>query len=604
MTKNTNRGGGSLKLPLIPRLIAAIASIATITSLGLAVNTALADETDDSLSGLTEEELAQLDEQLGIMPMAACTESGAPDSPRSADALVAIDIGVDGAETSPPTNGYGQLSGVSTSGGLQVGLKCGYTRIGVHRGTAPLNPYRPSGTARGTWTWTMNKDMWVYVESGQAGFDQITINGPNGAWRVKAGDYCTAKVNYSGPHGGTYFSCGGKTVDASNKSGGDGNGIYSMAVNFTTLWPGDGPEPEPDEPDPVYYTLSYNANGGSGTMSGTTAEEGTRVTVKPNGFTRSGYTFLGWATSPSGSVVYDPGDSITLNSNRTLYAKWQKNTVYYTLTYNKNASDATGSTASQTVEEGKSVSLRQNGFTRPGYQFTGWGTSTSGGTIYQPGNSLTLNSNRTLYAQWDPITVRVNYDPNGGEGSHDPTEGKANGTVTIPSDVNDPFHRDHYTLTGWNTKPDGSGDDYAPNDTIHMGIADQTLYAQWERIPVKVNYDPNGGTGSHDPTDGDAGDPITIPDDLNDPFSKPGSILIGWNTKPDGTGDSYQPGDDVPMDDEDKTLYAQWKELVDVLPSTGGDGIDLPLLPIVAGGVLAMLLLAVGVVFKVRRSRR
>ena len=450
----------------------------------------------------------------------------------------------------------------------------------------------------------MSKNMWVYVESGQAGFDQIITNGPNGAWRVKAGDYCTAKVNYSGPHGGTYFSCGGKTVDASNKSGGNGDGIYSMAVHFTTLWPGDGPEPEPDEPDPVYYTLSYNANGGSGSMSGTTAEEGTRVTVKPNGFTRSGYTFLGWATSPSGSVVYDPGDSITLNSNRTLYAKWQKDTVYYTLTYNKNASDATGSTASQTVEEGKSVSLRQNGFTRPGYQFTGWGTSTSGGTIYQPGNSLTLNSNRTLYAQWDPITVRVNYDANGGEGSHDPTEGKANGTVAIPSDVNDPFHRDHYTLTGWNTKPDGSGNDYAPNDTIHMGITDQTLYAQWERIPVKVNYDPNGGTGSHDPTDGDAGDPITIPDDLNDPFSKPGSILIGWNTKPDGTGDSYQPGDDVPMDDEDKTLYAQWKELVDVLPSTGGDGIDLPLLPIVAGGVMAMLLLAVGVVFKVRRSRR
>lgn len=603
-----NRGSSGIGSRL-RRLAVTATSILAVISLGIIPSTALADETDDSLAGLTDEELAQLDEQLGIMPMAYCYEAGAPWSDPPNMGLVAIDTHIDGVSTAPPTNtngGKGNTSGIYTNNGLKAGVYCDASRLAILMGSAGDGSSRPSGTARATWTWTMSKDMWVYVESGQAGFDHIVANGPNGAWRVKAGDSCTAKVNYSGPHGGTYFSCGGKTVDASNQSGGNGWGIYSMAVHFTTLWPGDGPEPEPD---PMYYTLSYNKNASdaTGSMSSQTEEEGTRVTVSANRFTRPGYTFIGWATSPNGSVVYQPKDGITLNSDITLYAKWQKDVAYVDLNYDANGGN--GSHSPTSVEENTQATIPGNlndSFNRPGYELTGWNTDPNGnGTSYQPGATVPMGTtDKTLYAQWDPITVQITYDPNGGNGSHEPTEGDVNTTITIPADVNDPFHRDHYTLTGWNTKPDGSGDSYAPGDGVHMGVTDQTLYAQWKRIPVKVNYDPNGGNGSHDPTDGDAGDPITIPDDLNDPFSKPGSILIGWNTKPDGTGDSYQPGDDVPMDDEDKTLYAQWKELVDVLPSTGGDGIDLPLLPIVAGGVMAMLLLAVGVVFKVRRSRR
>ena len=73
--------------------------------------------------------------------------------------------------------------------------------------------------------------------------------------------------------------------------------------------------------------------------------------------------------------------------------------------------------ASQSGDVGSSVSLEQNGFTRPGYTFTGWNTEADGsGTSYQPGASITIiDGTRTLYAQW---VMSVNSLPmTGGRGS-------------------------------------------------------------------------------------------------------------------------------------------------------------------------------------------
>ncbi len=74
------------------------------------------------------------------------------------------------------------------------------------------------------------------------------------------------------------------------------------------------------------YTLSYNANGGSGApASQSGAASYTVSSAQP---TRSGYTFLGWSKSSTAtSASYKAGDSITLTANITLYAVWQKNAV-------------------------------------------------------------------------------------------------------------------------------------------------------------------------------------------------------------------------------------------------------------------------------------
>ncbi len=82
----------------------------------------------------------------------------------------------------------------------------------------------------------------------------------------------------------------------------------------------------PDTPETKTYTLSYNANGGSGAPSSQSgAASYTISAVQP---TRSGYTFLGWSKSSSATAAsYKAGNTITLTANTTLYAVWQKNAV-------------------------------------------------------------------------------------------------------------------------------------------------------------------------------------------------------------------------------------------------------------------------------------
>ncbi len=73
---------------------------------------------------------------------------------------------------------------------------------------------------------------------------------------------------------------------------------------------------------PVTYSLTYNANGGSGAPSAQTGNGYiTLSSIKP---TRSGYTFLGWSTySNSTSAQYSAGSSFNLTSNKSLYAVWR-----------------------------------------------------------------------------------------------------------------------------------------------------------------------------------------------------------------------------------------------------------------------------------------
>ncbi len=78
------------------------------------------------------------------------------------------------------------------------------------------------------------------------------------------------------------------------------------------------------------YKLTYNANGGSGVPGAVIKAKGTKITLSSTKPTRSNYTFLGWATSSTGSVAYKAGASYTINANATLYAVWAKNAAIST----------------------------------------------------------------------------------------------------------------------------------------------------------------------------------------------------------------------------------------------------------------------------------
>jgi Listeria/Bacterioides repeat len=164
------------------------------------------------------------------------------------------------------------------------------------------------------------------------------------------------------------------------------------------------------------YTLSYDVNGGSGSLpsSATAYLPGDSVTVLGNtgGLTKSGYSFSGWTTSSDGSgTVYAADSTLTVGSaNVTLYAKWTVQATY-TVTYNSNDSTSgTAPTDSSSYVEGATVTLATNSgsLAKDGYTFSGWNTSADGtGASYTAGSTLTMGSaNLTLYAKW---TVKSSY---------------------------------------------------------------------------------------------------------------------------------------------------------------------------------------------------
>ena len=76
------------------------------------------------------------------------------------------------------------------------------------------------------------------------------------------------------------------------------------------------------------YTISYNANGGSGAPSSQTKEYGTNISLSKITPTRTGYKFIGWHTSASDTgakvISYNPGDVYKKNDDLKLYAVWEK----------------------------------------------------------------------------------------------------------------------------------------------------------------------------------------------------------------------------------------------------------------------------------------
>ena len=142
------------------------------------------------------------------------------------------------------------------------------------------------------------------------------------------------------------------------------------------------------------YTVSFNANGGTGTMADVTGVSGS-YTLPANGFTAPlGQQFKGWARSASGAVITDA--SITVTENTTLYAIWETiPATEYTITFNGNG--GTPSAGTMSTAGGKLTSLPTA--TRSGsYSFDGWYTAASGGT--QITTAYVFSANTTVYAHW------------------------------------------------------------------------------------------------------------------------------------------------------------------------------------------------------------
>lgn len=143
-----------------------------------------------------------------------------------------------------------------------------------------------------------------------------------------------------------------------------------------------------------------------------------------------------------------------------------------------------------------------------------------------------------------------------------------------------------YRFLGWYSTPQDDAGLYDWNTLLTGSV---TVYAHWQRLQANVIYDANGGTGSHANTTGWQYSDVTIPGDTSKSFTRDGYVFKGWSLKAGKADVVYKDGSQIPLQDKDITLYAQWQGIHENFTETGG--ISLPLL--IAGGI-GLLVMGVG----------
>jgi len=341
---------------------------------------------------------------------------------------------------------------------------------------------------------------------------------------------------------GYIFNGWNTAADGSGTHYNAGSGTFTISAN-TTLYA---------EWTPAGNTVTFDANGGTGTMANQTASSATNLTA--NAFTRTGYTFAGWATTSGGTVAYTNGASYPFSANATLYAVWTPNNN--TITFDANG--GTGTMANQTIATAASAALTTNSFTRSGFVFDGWATSSGGAVAYTDGATYTMGTaNVTLYAHWTAAgSYTVIFDANGGTGT------MANQTASSPTALTtNAFTRIGYIFAGWNTIAGGGGTAYA-NGATYGFTTNVTLYAQWTAT-YTLTYSGNSNTSGTAPTDASSpyvsGTTVTVKANTGT-LARTGYTFAGWNTNSAGSGTDYAATGSVTfsMPAANTILYAKW----------------------------------------------
>ena len=149
----------------------------------------------------------------------------------------------------------------------------------------------------------------------------------------------------------------------------------------------------------------------------------------------------------------------------------------------------------------------------------------------------------------------VKYNSNTGTGTMDEDEILKGNDYTI---LDNSFTKEGYKFIKWNTKEDGTGTDYSPNDVVTINEY-TTFYAIWNPITYRVLYKANGGTGTMNSDKLVYDTETTLTKNV---FKRNKYEFNGWNTKEDGTGTNYQDETLVKnlsnVEDDTVNLYAQW----------------------------------------------
>lgn len=240
--------------------------------------------------------------------------------------------------------------------------------------------------------------------------------------------------------------------------------------------------------------------------------------------------------------------------------------------------------------------------TRPGHTQLGW-SQDSQATQAQAEVTM-VEGGMTVYAVWvgNPVLTYDTNKPNTWNGQMPSTPASVSVAYnTAAADGSgwqsgDTSKIRGYRFLGWYAGPQDDAGLYDWNTLLTGNV---TVYAHWQRLQANVVYDANGGTGSHASTTGWQYSDVTVPSDASKSFKRDGYVFLGWDTQADGNGTAYKDGSQVPLQDKDITLYAQWQPVFEQFTPTGG--VSLPLL--VAGGVTLLVMGIGSTVMLTRRMR-
>ena len=221
------------------------------------------------------------------------------------------------------------------------------------------------------------------------------------------------------------------------------------------------------------FTVSFDAGGGTGTMSNELVNENDKFELPANLFVApANKEFKCWSV---GGVEKNVGDEITITADTTVTAVWK----YIKVAVSFDAGEGTGSMAPQQVDKGSSYTLPANGFTAPdGKRFKSWSI---GGNAVAAGASIIINNATIVTAVWEdlPTMHAVSFDANGGTGSKAAEQVEHGTYFTLPeSPFTAPTGKE---FAGWAFTTNGSKIEAS---TIQVNN-DVTLYARWKDVATE-----------------------------------------------------------------------------------------------------------------------
>ena len=338
---------------------------------------------------------------------------------------------------------------------------------------------------------------------------------------------------------GKFYSDAAYTTEATKVAADENTPYHAMFA----VWEGN-----PDE-------LTYDANGGTGSMDPTEGKVGDTVKVAANGFTRAGYTFKEWNTlaNPTeenpGTVYAAQNDYVLTPEEDIVYAQWTANTnTEYTVEYylqNVDNDNFTLDTTRTRTETGTTD-------TPVDAEVQGYNISITGFTFDR------TNANNVLtgtIAGDGSLTLKLYYVRNSANVIYQYTGTVPTGAPTVPATVSYKYGAnvtiaakptlDGYTFNGWSL-----------TEAFSMPANDVTITGSWVGNPDELTYDGNGATsGSTASTIGRVGDTVQV---ASNGFIRAGYTFTGWNTAANGSGTAYAAGNDYVLTPGIDKLFAQW----------------------------------------------